>query len=661
MLNCCRALMMVSIVIPRSCRRFSISELTYSPILIEMKNFLKHRRETRRFLGLAYQNITHLSLPAFAGLAARHDLQIALEIGDLHISKKLCAAQVDRVGLASGALEVRQQLRPDLPVTPAVFLLGSRLDPHDKSNTLHSLPCLYGPSNTVFPAICRDAMMNMYDQTRQSCFPDSDDLCQSNSGNHHKRRLRPVGTGGCGEAGRGPCACPSSHPDSSRCRDSKGSLLHRGTGTRPPPCLVTSPCPYRMRHTPLPDLVVKKSSSRPYIPQRRREQLEVELVDVGSVENGGWAQQHHVIRADGIAAQFACRERLALYSLDLALYQQGGNIVGQVAQVAGVPQLETLDRAIFHVLAQLIRRSQTGQSHLSPFFHRFDRAGCRGDTYSGGRDDALEVGILLQQGQRVVEAGLVIVVAIGDLDQFHIRVLRRQFILHEADPGVLVRGGAGCREYGDLACAIDLLGQQIDLAAANLFAIGLVDEHITRIGRDIGVIPHYLDPLRHGLFEGRRDSVGIIARDDDSADVLLGEARDERHLRGGIGRGRANLFELPAQGGSGLLASFGCRVEIRVVDLLGYEDDVEVAPAATRGGGSASSRRTPASAGRQHQQYKDEKTGYQCLEQLFHCLLLYTCFELPATRRRRVITTERRRARLGPSTERINSKPMARL
>src|SRR5579863_8261521 len=130
--------MMLSIVTPRSCRRFSISELTYSPILIEMKNFLKYSRKTRSFLGFAYQNIAHLGLPARAGVAARHHLQVTLEIGDFHIREKLRAAQVDRVVLASGSLEVCQQLRPDLPVTAAVLLLSARLDPHDKSNTLHT-------------------------------------------------------------------------------------------------------------------------------------------------------------------------------------------------------------------------------------------------------------------------------------------------------------------------------------------------------------------------------------------------------------------------------------------------------------------------------------------------------------------------------------------
>src|SRR5216683_2138689 len=94
-------------------------------------------------------------------------------------------------------------------------------------------------------------------------------------------------------------------------------------------------------------------------PGKMAERLEVELVDVCSVEDGWWAKQDDIIGANSIAAQLASRERLADIALDLALDQQGCDIVGQVTQVAGVPQLEALDRAIFHVLAQLIGRAKT--------------------------------------------------------------------------------------------------------------------------------------------------------------------------------------------------------------------------------------------------------------------------------------------------------------
>src|ERR1700682_1998054 len=144
------ASMTPSSVTPRSCKRFSISELTYSPCLtlagyvcrnrmrlIEMKDFLKHRGETRSLFGFANENIAHLGLPARAGPAGRHNLQVALEIIDLHVGEKLRAAQVDRVVLAPGALEIRQEFWPDLPVAPSILFLGTGLYPHRQCNVLH--------------------------------------------------------------------------------------------------------------------------------------------------------------------------------------------------------------------------------------------------------------------------------------------------------------------------------------------------------------------------------------------------------------------------------------------------------------------------------------------------------------------------------------------
>src|SRR5712691_10864715 len=156
MLNCCMASMTPSSVTPRSCKRFSISELTYSPCLtlagyvcrnrmrlIEMKDFLKNRGETGSRLSFANENIAHLGLPARAGLAGRHDLQVALEIIDLHVGEKLRAAQVDGVVLAPGTLEVCQEFRPDLPVAPSILFLCAWLDLHRKSDALHYTPSIY--------------------------------------------------------------------------------------------------------------------------------------------------------------------------------------------------------------------------------------------------------------------------------------------------------------------------------------------------------------------------------------------------------------------------------------------------------------------------------------------------------------------------------------
>jgi len=107
-------------------------------ILVEMKYLFKNRWETSSHCGFADQNIAHLGLPALAGLAGRHYLQVALKILDLHISEKLRIVKIDGIVPAPRALEVCQQLWPDLPVTPAIFFLRTGLDPHHKSNALHN-------------------------------------------------------------------------------------------------------------------------------------------------------------------------------------------------------------------------------------------------------------------------------------------------------------------------------------------------------------------------------------------------------------------------------------------------------------------------------------------------------------------------------------------
>src|SRR5258708_7823200 len=92
--------------------------------------------------------------------------------------------------------------------------------------------------------------------------------------------------------------------------------------------------------------------------------------------------------------------------------------------------------------------------------------------------------------------------------------------------------------------------------------------------------------------------------------MLLGEGCNERHLCGGVRRGRANLLEFSTQRSSGLLAPRGCSVEIRVVDLLGQEYDVEVTPCpCTTRRSTSTSRGAASSAGSQHQQYTHQKTG----------------------------------------------------
>src|SRR5437763_8294639 len=100
----------------------------YRFTLIEMKDFFKNEWKTCSTLGFADENIAHLGLPAFAGPAGSHGLQVTLKIIDFHVSEKLRAAQVESVVLAARVLEICQKVWPDLPLTATVLFLGARLD-----------------------------------------------------------------------------------------------------------------------------------------------------------------------------------------------------------------------------------------------------------------------------------------------------------------------------------------------------------------------------------------------------------------------------------------------------------------------------------------------------------------------------------------------------
>ena len=118
-----------------------------------------------------------------------------------------------------------------------------------------------------------------------------------------------------------------------------------------------------------------------------------------------------------------------------------------------------------------------------------------------GRDDALEVRVGLQQALGLLEGLLVVVVAVGGLDELDLLVLGLgELVLHELDPGVLVRRVRRRGEDRDLAALrADLLGQQLHLAAAEVLGGGLVDEEVTARGVGVRVVGDDLDAGRLGL------------------------------------------------------------------------------------------------------------------------------------------------------------------
>src|SRR4029453_5299545 len=90
------------------------------------------------------------------------------------------------------------------------------------------------------------------------------------------------------------------------------------------------------------------------------------------------------------------------------------------------------------------------------------------------------------------------------------------------------------------------------------------------------------------------DRLGVVRRDDEPADALLGGSLDEAHLRGGARLGRADLGVGAAELVDGLFAARVRRVEVRVAEVLRQEGDGEVgAIAAPPPRPSAAARGTP--------------------------------------------------------------------
>src|SRR4051794_16640829 len=304
--------------------------------------------------------------------------------------------------------------------------------------------------------------------------------------------------------------------------------------------------------------------------------LEVELVDVRLVEARRRPEDDLAVGADRPGAEVSGLERLALLARDLPGGQRGGRVAGEVADVLGDPQRELVDRAVLDELAHLVGRAEAGQLDLALLRRGREVARRRRDADGGRRDDALEVRIGLQEALRLLEGLLVVVVAIGDLHELDVLVLRLgQLLLHVLDPGVLVRGVGRGREDRDLALAADLLGDEVDLALADERRRRLVDEHRPGAGRDVGVHRHDLDAALGRLLERRRHRVGVVARDDQRVGLLLDGRVDDRDLRGRAGVRRARDAVRAADLLERLLDAGVLGLLVGVAELLGDRDDLQ--------------------------------------------------------------------------------------
>src|SRR4051812_11527252 len=267
---------------------------------------------------------------------------------------------------------------------------------------------------------------------------------------------------------------------------------------------------------------------------------EVELADVLLVERRQRAEHDLAVGADRVLAEPPGGERLARLARDAARRERRGGLAGEVADVLGHPKLELVDRPVVDELAHLVGEAEAGQLDLALL--RRLRQVARGGRDADGRrrDDALQVRIGLDQALHLLEGLLVVVVAVGDLHELDVLVLRvLERVLHDLDPRVLVRRVGGRGQDRDLALVADLLGDRLDLVLADELRRDLVDEDAARVGRDVGVHRDDLDALRGGLLQRRRNGVRVVARDDDRGRLLLRDRVDERHLRRRAGVRRA--------------------------------------------------------------------------------------------------------------------------
>src|ERR1700716_2358520 len=93
--------------------------------------------------------------------------------------------------------------------------------------------------------------------------------------------------------------------------------------------------------------------------------LEVEVVDVVGLEDEGLDEQDGCAGVDGVTAETSGGECLTRRALDLALNEQGGSVVREVAEVLDVPESALFARAVFDKSTHLVRCPKPGQRHLT--------------------------------------------------------------------------------------------------------------------------------------------------------------------------------------------------------------------------------------------------------------------------------------------------------
>ena len=182
--------------------------------------------------------------------------------------------------------------------------------------------------------------------------------------------------------------------------------------------------------------------------------------------------------------------------------------------------------------------------------------------------------MLREQGRGLVERLLVVVVAVDGVDELDVGVVRPRAPASissiQAFWLVALAAARGSRSRRSRRSA---------RRSCSTWALAMpsASAWLTNRSRHSGSVSESkvttLTPASRASLSASQIAVGVVGRDDERADALLGGGVDERHLRVGRRLVGADLLDAAAELLGGPLAAGGAGVEVGVAQVLGQERD----------------------------------------------------------------------------------------
>src|ERR1700691_4127223 len=187
----------------------------------------------------------------------------------------------------------------------------------------------------------------------------------------------------------------------------------------------------------------------------------LEVFHVGWRHDLRGTENNFCLRSNLIVAEAAGLEGFAFLSGDLALSEQLRAVISQIAEVFDIPP-NILHRAVLYIFLDQGCGRQARQFDLAQATRLLHRASGSREADAGGNNDALESWESLDERQRLLLIDLLAFLSVGYLNQLHLGELRLLHpILHEVDPGVLVRRRRRRGENGKIAFVADHLAHTL--------------------------------------------------------------------------------------------------------------------------------------------------------------------------------------------------------